>query len=152
MATPTGQVRTFFREYERAVNTYAIDRLCDAYARSYVEAGPGGPVDVVVDDAHRAAVAAKHRWMEDHRGFRSVKAVSVRTQVLGPACVLAQVRWRMRFVPPPGPPAVTEHDLWYVLRAASASLEIVLSLVHDTAAEVLQPGAPVAERPALAGV
>lgn len=133
-----GRVRAFFGEYERAVNTYAIERLCAAFAEHHIEAGPRGCECVVVDEAFHAALADRQTWLEERLGFREAEAVSVRTRTLGPGFALTRVRWRVRFAPPRRPPTVTQLDMTYLIRDVDDDFEIVVSLSHQDDHEVLR--------------
>lgn len=127
------EVRRFFDEFARAASGQDAEDLAGFYDDGVVHVTPSGARPFANDGRHR-------RWLgallaqQQRRGLRELTVLEAGSYDLGPAFLLATVRWQARHAR--GGPA--EWVTTYVLRRAPDGLRIASAVQHEDKDEALR--------------
>ena len=136
MTAPSRSVREFFDAYARATASLDPAFLEQAYAESFMFAGPAGALAIKRDDF--LAVVPKRRVFFDAAGWKSTELGAIEETVLDEHYVQVKAHWTFRFEKEPGRPIVEPAVATYILRHDPHGLRIVFQLDHQDLARRLQ--------------
>ena len=122
-------VRTFFDNYERAVNTTDTEVFSCLYADTFMFGGPHGVQSVKKEDFLK--VIPKRKGFFVSVGLRTTKLETLEETRLDDKYILVRAIWKMRFEKDPGKPIDDANSATYILSLENNALRIVFQIDHQ---------------------
>lgn len=130
-------VKTFFKDFEQASNTFEQDILASQMSDPFMAADPNGGIQVTKKEDFLAGIAKRQAFFHSI-GFKSVTIIPLSETQLDIHYVMVKAHTQMRFEKTPGQSIDLHNDATYILFIQDNTAKIVFHLTHEDLLKILQ--------------
>jgi hypothetical protein len=139
-------IKAFFKDFERANNTFDRDLLAAKVSDPMVGADPNGSIQVLTKDDYLAGIPEQQAYLHS-LGFQFLTIVPLEEIPLGESYTMVKTHGTMRLEKIPGQSIDLVHDAAYILFVNDGLPQIVFTLTHEDPMQMAQehglfPGNP----------